>query len=116
MDAVQAAKLLTPLFAARAMAPALPEVYELIADVWLHCAVQPERGHLAVLTEGIHLFPRRPVLVYRTAELCAARGFAAEATELVRLGLKIATDEADRARFTALQEKLASTADPAPPK
>jgi hypothetical protein len=98
----QAADVLTPLFRARSQLPPLAAVYELIAGVWLDCAIKPTRGHLAVLDEGVHLFPRRVELVYRAAELYAQNGFAAEAATLVQLGRQIAPDDATRARFTRL--------------
>ncbi len=98
----QAADVLTPLFRARSQLPPLAPVYELIASVWLDCAVKPTRGHLAVLDEGVRLFPRRVELVYRAAELCAQNGFAPEAATLVQLGLQIAPDAATRERFARL--------------
>ena len=98
----QASDVLAPLFRARSQLPPLATVYELIASVWLDCEIKPSRGHLAVLDEGVHLFPRRVELVYRAAELYAQNGFAPEAATLVELGRQIAPDDATRARFTRL--------------
>jgi hypothetical protein len=115
LTADQLAEVFTPLFAARAQQPAQPEVYELIARGWARCEIAPSPGHLAVLDEGIRLFPRRTELLYRTASLLGERGSPAQVAALIALGMRAARDDADRARFTALQEKLAATAKLPPP-
>ncbi len=106
LSATQAAEVLTPLFTARKQSPPLAEVYELIAEVWSQSAIVPNSGHLAVVAEGVNLFPRRVSLVHRAASLMLAYGRPAEATALVELGLRTATDDAERARFTALQSLI----------
>ncbi len=110
LSAGQVANIFTPLFAAREQAPPIPEIYELIAQVWSRSAFQPTRAHLAVLEDGVWLFPRRGSLIYRTALLYADHGFLIEAVELVRLGLGVTTDPADRERFARLEAQLAATA------
>ncbi len=107
-SAAQMSEILTPLFAARALSPAIPEVYELIAKTWSRSSIVPSRGHLAVLDEGVRFFPRRVALVYQLAVLHADRGDAEDASALIILGLHLATDEADRQRFTQLQARLAA--------
>lgn len=102
----QAAEVLKPLFAARAEAPPLPEVYELIGDVWAGVAATPTRGHLAVLHEGVRLFPRRPALVLRTAELFLTHGYREEALALTEIAGRVATDAPERERVAMLQRQL----------
>ena len=109
LSAGQAADVLAPLFTARVQKPPLPEVYEMIADVWAKCAVTPTQGHLAVLAEGVNLFPRRVSLVHRTATLFLEHGHLKEASSFIELGLRIAPDETERARFTDLQSRLPAT-------
>lgn len=109
-SAAQAADVLTPLFTARKQAPPIPEVYELIADVWSHSAIVPNSGHLAVVAEGVSLFPRRSSLVHRAASLMLAYATPAEASAFVELGLRTATEASDRARFTDLQSRIPSPA------
>ncbi|MBI5692767.1 MAG: hypothetical protein HZC55_22035 [Verrucomicrobia bacterium] len=106
LDATQTATVLQPLFAAREALPPLPEVYELIAETWQQCAVKPTRGHLAVLDEGIRLFPRRPLLVRRAAELFLQHGFREEAAALIELGQRVAPDDATREVFAGLRAEL----------
>lgn len=108
LSATQAAEVLTPLFTARKQAPPIPEVYELIADVWSVCVITPTAGHLAVLAEGVGLFPRRTSLVLRAASLYAAHGPATEAAAFIALGRRIAENDEDRARFAELQSRLPS--------
>ncbi|MCX6951765.1 MAG: hypothetical protein NTV51_06315 [Verrucomicrobia bacterium] len=110
LSANQAVEVLTPLFTARRQAPPIPEVYELIADVWAHCAFAPTPAHLAVLTEGIGLFPRRVSLVLRAASLHLLGGHYEEAASFINLGLRLADNDTDRASFTALQERLPAAA------
>jgi hypothetical protein len=107
LTVAQTAEILTPLFAARAGAPPLPEVYELIGEVWAHCAATPTLSHLAVLDEGIRLFPRRIPLVWRAADLYLRHGFRANAAALIEIGQRIVDDEPNRQRFAELQRQLA---------
>lgn len=106
----QMAQVLAPLFAARALPPPMAEVYELIAKAWSRSALGPTRGHLAVVDEGVRLFPRRVPLVYQLAVLHAQRGDTEDARNLVTLGLHLAAEETDRRRFTQLQAELADPA------
>lgn len=110
LSAEQLTQIFTPLYAARTQAPPIPEVYELIARGWLHSAVKPTRGHLAVLDEGVRFFPRRLDLLYDTASLYAAGGFADEAAAMISLALHVVAEDAARARFVALKEQLAAAA------
>ena len=106
LSAGQAAEVLAPLFTAKSQAPPLPEVYELIAEVWAHCVIVPTRGHLGVLSEGVNLFPRRSTLVRRTAELFLQHGYFVDAAAFIELGLLTAPDDVERARFSELQGRL----------
>ncbi len=107
LDVNQTAEVLRPLFAARAEQPPLPEVYELIGEAWAHCISPPTRQHLAVLDEGVRLFPRHTDLVLRAAELNLKHGFPDVAATLIALGLSVASDEPTRAPFIRLQQQLA---------
>lgn len=102
----QANPVLTLLFATREQQPPLPEVYTLIAEVWAASAEPPTRDQLAVLEQGVRLFPRHGDLVYRTAELNVRHGFSDTARWLIKLGLTLAPDAAARTRFEALQAKV----------
>ncbi len=101
----QAETIFTPLLAAREQQPPLPEVYTLIAEVWAASAKAPTRAQLAVLEEGVRLFPRRSDLIFRTAELNMRHGFADTARWLITLGLTLAPDAATRTQFEALQAR-----------
>ncbi|HUR57955.1 MAG TPA: hypothetical protein VM029_09625, partial [Opitutaceae bacterium] len=102
----QTADVLRPLFAARADQPPLPEVYELIAEAWAHSESKPTRAHLAVLHEGVRLFPRRIELVLRGAELHLKHGYDDAATTLIDVAVLVADDDAARKRIAALQQQL----------
>ena len=107
----QTAAVLEPLFTARRQPPALPETYELIAAAWAASISSPAPAHLAVLDEGVRLFPRDAALVYADAELQARAGQIATADSLIRHGLRVTTDADLQARFEHLRAGLP----PAPP-
>lgn len=102
----QVVDVLTPLFTARAQNPPLPEVYELIADGWAASSIPPKHAQIDVVYEGVKLFPRRVPLVRRAASMYLNNGFTAEAAVLIDLGLRVSTDDGDRAYFTMLQGRL----------
>lgn len=110
LDAAQMSTVLTPLFGARQLTPALPETYELIATAWAQSAVAPKAENLAVLDEGIRAFPRNSALLYNAARLYHEAGADPIATSIARLGLRFGADAAERARF----EQLLATLPPAP--
>ena len=110
LSADQAVAVLTPLFTAREQPPRLPEIYETIAEAWTQCVVTPTAAHLAVLDEGVRLFPRNVSLVYRAASLKVRAGFAAEADSLITLGLRLAPDGETRAKFEKLKASLPAPA------
>lgn len=103
IDAAQVAEVFKPLFAARAGEPPLPEVYDLVAEVWAIAANKASRGHLAVLDEGIRLFPRRISLLLRTAEINLRHGYKAEAAVLATLLEKATLNDDERARLASLR-------------
>jgi hypothetical protein len=106
LTAAQASDVLAPLLAAREQDPPLVEVYTLIADVWAAASQTPTREQLAVLEDGVRLFPRHSELVHRTAELNLRHGHTDAARWQVTLGLTLAPDAATRARFEALQARV----------
>jgi hypothetical protein len=107
LNVAQTADVLRPLFAARADQPPLPEVYELIAEAWAHSEAKPTRAHLAVLHEGVRLFPRWIALVLRGAELHLNHGYYSDAAALVDVAVLVADDDLARGRIAALQQQLA---------
>jgi hypothetical protein len=102
----QMTAILTPLFEARKLQPALPETYELIAEAWARSALPPKPEHLAVLDEGIRAFPRDSALLYRAAQLYQQAGAAPTAGSIARLGLRFAADDTAKARFEQLLANL----------
>lgn len=105
-SARQTAGVLEPLFVAHGQPPALPELYELIAEAWSQSEVTPSAAQLAVLHEGVRLYPRNFSLILGTAALNAMTGRVAEAEALIRLGLRVTTDPGQRAKLETLQAGL----------
>ncbi|MDI1319750.1 MAG: hypothetical protein PSW75_06085 [bacterium] len=110
LSSKQTASVLEPLFTARSQPPALPEVYELIAETWAASASSPGPAQLAVLDEGVRLYPRNAGLVYADATLQVKAGQFAAAEPLIRLGLRVTTDADLRAKY-----ELLKAGRPAPP-
>jgi hypothetical protein len=98
LTATQTQAVLQPLLAARTQRPAIPELYELMADVWLRSAATPAPDDLALLNQAVDYFRLRPVLLLRVAELNGRYGDPVRARSLAELGAKFArTPEAKRA-------------------
>ena len=76
-----------PLTAARERKPAEVETYRLIAEIWRRSVAPPQRGHLAVLLEGVKLFPHDLDLLRQVAEVHQQYGFGREAAVVAALGL-----------------------------
>lgn len=102
----QVAEMLRLLVAARARPPLRPEVYRTIAEIWLHSATPPKPDYLLVLNEGVRKFPGDADLVASAARAKLRAGVNAEAASLAALGLRLAHDDATRARFQKLQAEL----------
>lgn len=106
----QLAAVLSPLFKARSLPPPLPELYTTIAETWSLSAVAPKPEHLAVLDEGVRRFPRESGLLHRAALLYQQTGATETAAAIAKVGLRFASDEATKARFSDLLAGLPAAA------
>jgi hypothetical protein len=102
----QTTEILSPLSTAHLQSPPLYDLYELAGDVWMHSAAAQTRRNLALLDEGIRLYPRRLKLVYEAAWLNVSNGFAAEANALIDRGIASTSDLAVRAKFADLRSTI----------
>jgi hypothetical protein len=112
----QITTILRPLFAARALRPPLPDVYELIAETWSRASVAPTSGNLGAVDEGVQLFPYDMDLVYADAILHAHWRRNAAAASLCDIGLMFAPDEGTRERFRGLKDSLSPVVPNNPPR
>jgi hypothetical protein len=110
LSAAQMKSVLEPLFAARTLAPPLPEVYRTAAAAWARSQMTPLPGHLAFIDQGVALFPSDADLVWADADLQRRFGYRARAEEICALGLRFTVAPADRARIAALQRGLSAPA------
>ena len=110
----QLQSILEPLFAARALAPPLPEVYRIAAAAWSRSEVKPTAGHLAVVDQGVARFPYDTDLICADAELQLKFGYRERAQAICAFGARYAVAPADRARIAALQRTLAAPGAGAP--
>lgn len=111
LSAEQVAAVMAPLLIARTQPPALPEVYELMADTWARSAVAAKREDVVFLVEGVRTFPNRMRVLYLVAEISARANVLDVAHSFTDYGVKIAPDAKSRAMF----EKLKASLPPAPP-
>lgn len=105
IDDAQLAGVFDPLFKARQLRPALPETYQTIAEAWLAGATPPKPNQLAVLVEGLRLFPGDNPQFLRFAEIYLRLGDPASAAKVAQAGHHLAPDAEAKARF---QQFLAS--------
>jgi len=98
LSANQIEAVLKPLLVARQQLPAMPEVYEVMAEVWLRSETPPSAPDLALLNQGVMRFQLRPVLLLRAAELNAKCGDPLAARMMADFGVKLSkTNEARQA-------------------
>jgi hypothetical protein len=72
------------------MDPPLLGNYELLADIWANSAVAPNAAQLALIEQGLVLFPTESELYYRAAILYKQLGVILRADELAQHALKYA--------------------------
>lgn len=106
LGAAQLSAVLSPLFEARQLSPALPETDELIAAAWSQSAVVPTLDNLAVLDAGIRTFPRHSALLYTATQLYSQAGAPPIAASIAKLGLRYPADDLAKARFEQLLASL----------
>jgi hypothetical protein len=88
-------------------APPQPEAYTLAINAWAQAATPPSAEDLALLDEGVALFPDNFGLVSGAAKLCARCGFTDEALAQIDRGLEYAAPDY-RERLTELRAELTS--------
>jgi hypothetical protein len=102
LDSAQVTSILTPLFTARKQPPPMAEVYAAIAETWSLSVTRPLPEHLAVVIEGVRMFPRDTALLMQATLLAAKRDYPEEARALAERGMKIAVDAGDVDRFRVI--------------
>ncbi len=105
-NVAQLGPIVAPLLEARGQPPPLPEVYELLANLWVRAAAVPAVDQLKIADEGVRRFPRDVPLIHDTATLMLRAGRPADAAMIVRHGLSVAREPEARARLEQLQAKI----------
>jgi hypothetical protein len=82
LSADQLAKVLRPLFAIRKQAYLNAEGYRLIAEAWSQSKIKPTLPNLAVLQEGLELYPFDANLILSTTQVYFHWGFVREARSI----------------------------------
>ncbi len=115
----EAGRVLQPVALALKQSPPLAEAYDLIAEVWLRAEGRLIPAQLAVLDEGLRLFPDHVRLLYSAALLNSLHGDPEKSKLLVLRGLAVTREPRLQERFRKLQAALAAepeekSAEPAP--
>ncbi|MFM9956174.1 MAG: hypothetical protein ACKVVO_19145 [Opitutaceae bacterium] len=105
-SAEQVSAILAPLLIARVQPPSMPEVYEVMTDVWAQSAETPKRDDVLFLIEGVRFFPGRLRMLYQAAVLSARANMLDVAHAFAEHGVKFAPDPKGKARFEALKASL----------
>jgi hypothetical protein len=99
--------VLGPLREACHSAPPLADIYSLAGRVWLQTESRPTPGDMAMMSEGVRLFPSVPVVVISAINLSLAGGAQEAARAFAQTGWLHARDAATRERFVRVQAELA---------
>jgi hypothetical protein len=102
--------ILQPLGIARRQPPAQFAWYLTLTEAWQHAAALPPAGQLAVLDEGVRLFPLQSAWLLEVARLKQRAGLIADAAAIAEFGEQTARDATLRDRFVALRRTLPPTA------
>ena len=95
------AEILSLVARARAQQPSLVGAYQLLARAMEHAPRKPGLGDLAVLEEGLRLFPRNASLAYKVATLYRRFGYPDAAESVITRALRLADTDEARARLAA---------------
>jgi hypothetical protein len=104
-SAQQTAEVLKPLFAVRKMTRLDAAGYLLIAETWSRSAAKPSLPNLAVLREGLGLYPFDSALILSAAKAYANWGYANEANAIIGQKSKF-VDEVTARRLSDLSISL----------
>ena len=104
-NAQQTATVLKPLFDVRKRARLESAGYLLIAEVWLHSVEKPSLRNLAVLQEGMELYPFDSALGSAVGRVYAQWGYVAEVRTLIDQRLKF-VDAATAKQLVDLEASL----------
>jgi hypothetical protein len=106
LTAAQTQQVLQPLMAGRQQLPPMPEIFELMAEVWLRSETAPSKQDLAVLNQGVMYFQRRPVLLLYAAELNGKYGDPDQALAMANHGFELSQTADARQAFEEIKAGL----------
>jgi hypothetical protein len=108
----QVKAILAPLTAASKLRPALPEIFELMADTWSRSPVLPTKDEMKLMIAATQAFSTRLRMIFIVADLAKQTDMLDVAHPLADYGIRVAPDPKTRARF----EQLKASLPPLPPE
>jgi hypothetical protein len=100
---VSIATIMEHLAQARQQAPALPDIYQLAADVWLDSDEPMTAAEMALVEEGLVLFPRNSGLLLKSGHVFLHHGHSERALALAERGSSDLADDDTREGFRQLR-------------
>jgi hypothetical protein len=73
---------------------------------WSEAAFRPTLADISVINQGVARFPFDSDLTYNAAAVYLQYSYVSEASALAELGLRMARNEKDRARFIDLRASM----------
>ncbi|MGC4073454.1 MAG: hypothetical protein QM760_13240 [Nibricoccus sp.] len=98
---------IAPLSTGLKLQPAMPEFYDELALAWMESPEAPTQQQFTDLVRGPMIFPKKLGIVYRVAEVSITYNHVKESRILIEYGMANAPDEATRAHFARLADRLA---------
>jgi hypothetical protein len=89
--------------------PALAELYQGLALLWIESPIAPTPAQYTAMVRGVANNPKDLVLTYNVAAAGILHGFLEQSRPLVAHGLRYAATEKARAAFSLLNENLPAT-------
>jgi len=99
-------EIMSLLREAHRQAPPLAEIYGLAGRIWLQTTGTPAPADLAMMSEGVRLFPAMPGIVLAAIHLYVANGEKERAAAFARAGWQHVRDPGARERLARLQAEL----------
>ncbi|HUR57906.1 MAG TPA: hypothetical protein VM029_09365 [Opitutaceae bacterium] len=106
VDDATVARIMPLLMLGVRIAPPMPEIFELIAEVRAQSVTPPTPAEITLVYEGAQRFPRRLRLIYLAAALAVRQGDRTEARTLIAHGLSLAGKNEPAQHFKALESQL----------
>ena len=110
LDAATVDSITQPLRSLVAFQPAMPLIYQVLAEAWMVAQAAPASADLDLLTQAVRANPTDVPMVIAVARLLIDNGQVDAAREVIDTGLAHVTDEGGRRRLFAIRSAVRAAA------